>query len=64
MNAVRRDCGIPLAAARLSTHENNKKTPANTAVVSAASRKNSPKVSHFAKLSTYSATSAPISSAM
>ena len=55
---------MPLAVARLSTRESNKKTPANTAVVSTASRKNSPKVSHLANLSTYSATSAPISSAM
>ena len=55
---------MPLAVARLSTHKSNRKMPANTAVVSTASRKNSPKVSRFGKLSTYAATSAPISSAM
>jgi hypothetical protein len=54
---------MSLAVARHSSDESNKKTPANTAVVTAFS-KNSPKVSRFAKLSTYSATSAPISSAM
>ena len=62
----RRKEGLRHASRRrpLSTHESNNKTPANTAVVSTASRKNSPKVYHFAKLPTYSAVSAPISGAM
>jgi len=55
---------MPLAVTHLSTDESQRKTPANTAVVGTESRKNSPRVSHLAKLSTYSATLAPILSAM